>query len=182
MNCELLSGVVVVSSGLHLRCIVAIAELGEAEATHVLEAVHLSHNGQVALRVKASQCASEQIELHCELGGEGAVNLSKHFVGRENVMRVSLKVKNRDKLLITDSFYSVVGLITQFIEWHNEFVRENVIFKEFLPLGALFNFVAEKFVFKVARSLCVKLTQDLDIRVLMHLYVVLDTSPIKLLI
>jgi len=94
VNSELLSRVVVVGSRLHFRRIVAVAELSEAEAAHVLEAVDLSHDGQVALRVETGQGTSEKIELHGELGGEGAVDLGQHLVGRENVMGVSLKVKN----------------------------------------------------------------------------------------
>lgn len=109
VNRKLLSGVVVYGSGLHLRRIVTIAELSEAETAHVLKAVHLSHDRQVAFRVEARQRAAKKIELDCELGDEGAVDLTKHLMGCENVMGISLKVKNRHNFLIADSLDSIVS-------------------------------------------------------------------------
>ena len=52
---EFLFLLVIRGRGLHLRRIVTVAELGEAEAAHVLERADFAHERQVALRVQCHQ-------------------------------------------------------------------------------------------------------------------------------
>ena len=65
---ELLSFLIVLSSGLHLDCVVAIAELCEAEATHVGQVIYFFHEGPMAVCVQGHESSTEEVELHGEFG------------------------------------------------------------------------------------------------------------------
>ena len=48
----------------------------------------------MTLGVQSHQRASEQVELHCEFSGNVSINISKHLVCSENILRVVLEIKN----------------------------------------------------------------------------------------
>jgi len=76
VNNELLSLLVIGRSGLHLNGIVAVAQLGEAEAAHVREAVHfISHELLVPVSVHRNEGTTEKIELNGEFDGERPVHV-----------------------------------------------------------------------------------------------------------
>ncbi len=60
MDYELLSLLIIGCRCFHLNCIVSIAQLGEAEATHVLEAIDFFvHELLMPICVKSYQSATE---------------------------------------------------------------------------------------------------------------------------
>jgi hypothetical protein len=69
VNHKLLSLLIVGGSSLHLDSVVSVAQLSEAEAAHVSEAVHLLiHEFLVSVGVQCNQSTSEQVELDSEFG------------------------------------------------------------------------------------------------------------------
>ena len=63
MHDELLRLVVVGGSGLHLHGVVAVAQLRQPEAAHILELVDAGEQIVVALRAQLEHRAAEQVEL-----------------------------------------------------------------------------------------------------------------------
>jgi len=48
----------------------------------------------MTLGMQSHQGASEQVELHCEFGGNVSVYITKHLMGSEDILRIVLEVKN----------------------------------------------------------------------------------------
>lgn len=91
---ELLLTDIIDSCGFHFWCIVSVAQLCKAEASHDLERINLLHDWQVSLCVESHQTSTKEIELHSELGRDRAVDLSQHLVASEQVHRVVLEIEN----------------------------------------------------------------------------------------
>jgi hypothetical protein len=68
VDSELLSLLIISCCGLHLRSIVSVTQLCEAETTHVLQRVYLAHEWQVTLSMQSHQGAAKQVELDGKLG------------------------------------------------------------------------------------------------------------------
>ena len=91
---ELFLAGIIDSCGLHLWCIVSVAQLCEAETSHDLKRINLLHKWQVSLGVQSHQTSTKQVELHSELGRDRAVDLSQHLVTSEQVHRIVLEIEN----------------------------------------------------------------------------------------
>jgi len=123
-------GLRVVDGGsLHLGRIVAVSKLGEAEAAHVLQGVDLTHEWQMALGVQGHKCATEEVELHSELSDKRTVNHSEHFVRSENVLRIFLKIEDRDNARIADLLDLCVGDVTLLVKRRVKALSEDRVLK-----------------------------------------------------
>ncbi len=92
MNHKLFGLLIVRGCGLHLYRVISVAKLSEAEAAHVRQVIHLVHEGTVAVGVQGNQGATEQIELDCELSGEGTVHIGEHLMGGQKVLGVVFEI------------------------------------------------------------------------------------------
>ncbi len=94
---------------LHLRSIVSVAKLSEAETAHVFQAVDVLHYWQVTIRVQSHKCAAEKVELDSELSRKITIDVTEHLVCGENVLWVILKIEYGDQFLVTYPLDPCVG-------------------------------------------------------------------------
>ena len=88
--------------GLHLDGVVAVAQLGEAEATHLGHLVDsLQQVLVVPLRAQLEDGAAEEVELHGHLGAHGGVD-DGQLVGGEDAEGVVAEVEHGDEASAAD--------------------------------------------------------------------------------
>ena len=160
---EGLFGGVVFGGGLHFGSVVAVSKLGEAEAAHVLEAVDVLHERQVAVGVEGRKRSTEQVELDRELGGERAIDHAEHLVGGEDVLRVVVEVKDRDDSFITDALDLGVGAVTLLVKRQVELVGKDGILHQLKPLGSLVFLIIEEHFSQIVRGGSVKRAQNFNV-------------------
>ena len=160
---EGLFGGVVFGGGLHFGSVVAVSKLGEAEAAHVLEAVDVLHEGQVAVGVEGRKRSTEQVELDRELGGERAIDHAEHLVGGEDVLRVVVEVKDRDDSFVTDALDLGVGAVTLLVERQVELVGKDGVLHQLKPLGSLVFLIIEEHFSQIVRGGSVKRAQNFNV-------------------
>ena len=150
---------VVDRSRLHLRRIVSVAKLGEAEAAHVLQRIDLAHEGQVALSVQSHETAAEKIELDGKLRCKVSIDQAQHLVRSENILWVVLKVKDRYQARVCHFLDLGIGAIAHGIKGNVELVVEDGVVEQALPLLALLLLVVENYLFQIFCRTLVKCTK-----------------------
>lgn len=76
--------------------VVAIAQLGEAEAAHDIEGVDLVEEGGMTWSVQCYHRPTEQVELHCEFDHCCTVKLCDKFMSQKYILWILEEVLNGD--------------------------------------------------------------------------------------
>eukprot|EP00756_Hemistasia_phaeocysticola_P013731 Hpha_TRINITY_DN15297_c3_g3::TRINITY_DN15297_c3_g3_i1::g.65615::m.65615 len=84
----------------HLHSVVAVAQLGQAEAAHALERVDSITQLQVPVGSELQHGTTEEVELDSELGRQVSITLSAHFMHGEDVARVGEEVPNTHRVQV----------------------------------------------------------------------------------
>jgi len=159
LDCECLRCLVEDCGGLHLGCIISIAELSETEAAHIGQGINLVHEGQMSIGVQSHEGSSEQVELDGELGGHSSFDVGELLVAGEQIDGIIVKVEDGEQLVFADDLQSLIGELPLLIEGEvvlrlEYWVRSH----QLLPFISLFQFVSKKHVFDVCRDLRVEVS------------------------
>ena len=122
----------------HFNCVVSESEFSQSKAPNHLQTVNVLYDFVVPLTSQTHHRPAEQVELHCELGGEGSVYETDHFMGRKNVQGVIFEVVNGDNFGVCDFLESVISDFSHESEVSIVPVLENGVFKGFSPFLSLF--------------------------------------------
>lgn len=159
LDCECLRCLVEDCSGLHLGCIVSIAELSETEASHIGQGINLIHEGQMSISMECHEGSSKEIKLYREFGGHSSFDVGELLVTCKQIYWVIIKVEDREQLIFTDDFQSLVSELSFLIKCEIVFRLEYWVCRnQFLPFISLFKFVSKKHISHICRDVWVEVS------------------------
>ena len=141
---KLLGFFVVVGSRFHFYGVVAVAEFCQAETASYVQTVNLVEYPAVPVGVESHDGTSEEVVVHCELGGGGSGDGAYHLMGSENVGGVVEEVSDGYDAWPGDLRQLPVGDIPVSGEGNVELGSPYLVPEDLEPLGLLLVSVVEE--------------------------------------